>query len=101
MRIYVLIKNAEVRPHGSYTEVITVSTDRKRTFNEAAELSHKAVNDKSTWNDDVYWVHVFDDKTGKEIDRLELDSNKRREGTFGKIVRDKGSRNQKVTGSWT
>lgn len=101
MKIYVLIESAECRPHGSCDTVIAVSTNKNLIFDKATKLSHRAVNSISSWRDDVYWIHIFDNKTGKEIDHLEFDSNGRREGTFGKIVRSRGSRDEKIIDSWT
>ena len=100
MKIYTLIETTEARPHGLYDEVISVSTNKKIIFSKAARLSHKSANSKSSWEDKVYWVHISDSKTGRKLDKLEFDSNGRREGTFGKIVRDRGSRDEKVVGSW-
>ena len=79
---------------------MSVSTSKRLIFNQANKLSHKAVSDRSSWKDDVYWVHVFDNKTGRKLDELEFDSSGRREGTFGKIVRERGTRGEKVVGTW-
>lgn len=100
MQIYVLRENTETRPHGLYARVIAVSTNKVLIFEKATKLSRKAVDNRSSWKDKVYWVHVFDDKTGKELDEVEFDSNGRHERTFGKIVRNRGSRDEMVVGSW-
>jgi len=100
MKIYALLRVTDNHGHGGDNEVISISTNRKLIFNKATKLSHKAVNDRCVWRDDVYWIDIFDNKTGRPLDHLEFDSNGRREGTFGKIVRDRGSRDQKVVGSW-
>ena len=100
MKVYILIKVTEARPHGLWDDVVSVSTNKSLVFNTATRLSHKTVNDRSSWKDEVYWVHIFENKTGKKLDELEFDSNGRRKGTFGKIVRNRGSRDQKVVGTW-
>jgi hypothetical protein len=79
--------------------VISISTDKNLIFSKAAKLSEKELKNKSTWYSSSYWVYIFD-KRGRKLDELEFDSNGRREGTFGKIVRNRGSRNEKVVGTW-
>lgn len=100
MKNYVLVEDVESRPHGSHKNIIAVSTNKKLIFDKATKLSHKELESKSTWQNKVYWINVFDNKTGIKIDSLELVLNNRREETFGKVVRDRGSRDEKVVGSW-
>ncbi len=100
MKIYTLVEEVDSRPHGHYTETIATSTKKKAIFNKAAKLSRKELESKSSWQDKIYWVNIFDNTTGKRLDHLEFDSNGRREGTFGKIVRSRGSRDEKVVGTW-
>ena len=100
MKIYVLRRDTICRPHGGGEENMAVSTNKKLIFEMAANLSHYEVNNRSSWQDNTYWVDIFDSKTGNILDSLEFDSNGRREGTFGKIVRERGSRDEKVVGSW-
>ena len=100
MKIYTLRSVTEARPHGLYEDIIATSTNKKLIFDKAAALSRKETNSKSSWKDITYWVDISDNKTGKQLDTLEFDSNRRREGTFGKIVRERGARDEKVVGSW-
>lgn len=100
MRTYSLIEQADYRPHGLYKTIIGVSTNKNLIFKKATKLARKELDNKSSWRDNVYWVYISDSKTGKIIDKLEFDSNGRREGTFGKIVRERGSRDEKVVGTW-
>lgn len=100
MKVYALVLVTDNHGHGRDKEVISVSTNKKLIFNKAAKLSGKAVSDRYSWRDDVYWVHVFDNKSGKKLDELEFDSNGQQEGTFGKIVSNRGSIDEKVVGSW-
>src|SRR3989344_2712153 len=99
MKVYVLRRDTISRPHGGGEENMAVSTNKKLIFEKASELSRKEINSRSSWQDNTYWVDIFDSKTGKKLDSLEFDSNGRREGTFGKIVRERGSRDEKVVGS--
>ena len=99
MKNYVLV---EVANNGSSIQdtVISTSTNKDLIFKKAARLSKKEVKSKSTWRRVCYWVHIFDARTGRKLDELEFDSNGRREGTFGKIVRERGTRDERVVGSW-
>lgn len=81
-------------------KIVSVSTNKNLVFDKAIKLSHKAVDDRCGWKDEVYWVDIFNSRTGRQLDHLEFDSNGRQEGTFGKIVRNRGTRDEKVIGSW-
>jgi hypothetical protein len=100
MEVYVLVEHTAARPHGLYDEVISTSTNKRLIFKEAKRLSHEELSNRSSWRDNTYWIHIFDNKTGKKLEKLEFDSNGRREGTFGKIVRNRGSKDQQVVGTW-
>ena len=100
MKIYVLRKVTEASPHGLYEENVSGSSNKKLIFEHASKLSKNETNNRSSWKDNTYWVDIFDSKTGKKLDSLEFDSNGRRDGTFGKIVSERGSRDQKVIGLW-
>lgn len=100
MKVYVLLQVTDSHNHGLYDNIVAVSTNQKLVFDKATRLSNKAVSDRYSWKDEVYWVDIFDNKTSKQLDHLEFDSNGRREGTFGKIVRNRGTRDEKVVGSW-
>lgn len=100
MKVYVLLRVTNNHGHGVDEEVVSVSTNMELIFDKATKLSNKAVSDRYSWRDDVYYVDVYNNKTGKQLDHLEFDSNGQQEGTFGKIVCDRGSRDEKVVGVW-
>ena len=100
MKIYALLQITDSHGHGLYDEIVSISTDRKFIFDKATKLSNKAVSNRYSWKDEVYWIDIFDNQTGKRLDRLEFDSNGQQEGTFGKIVRNRGSKDEKIVGSW-
>lgn len=91
MKIYLLTEESDA--------LISASTHKNLIFNKAASLSKKQVKSRS-WEHIAYWVHIFDSKTGKKLDELEFNSNGKQEGTFGKIVRERGTRDEKVVGTW-
>lgn len=105
MRNYVLIETIVVyiisNDSSSIHDIpIISSTNKKLIFNRAAKLCEKEVMSKSTWKTCSYSVKIFDARTGRKLDELEFDSNGRQEGTFGKIVRNRGTIAEKVVGSW-
>ena len=100
MKLYNLKEYTVAHPHGIYEDIIATSTNKKMIFDKAAKLSKQQVKNRSSWKDITYWVEIFDSNTGRKLDELEFDSNGRQEGTFGKIVRNRGSRDEKVVGSW-
>lgn len=99
MKVYVLRKHTSARPHGLYDDIIDASTKKRQIFDRATSLSLEELNNRSSWQDIIYWIEIFDNKTGKKIDELEF-VNDRRESTFGKIVHERGGRDQRVVGSW-
>lgn len=99
LKNYVLIET--VNDSSSISDyVLASSVNKGLIFREAAKLCKKEVKSKSTWRTCSYSVNVYDTRTGRKLDELEFDSNGRQERTFGKIVRNMGTRDEKVVGSW-
>jgi len=95
MRNYVLVSVSNYR---GAEVIIAASTNKKLIFRKAAKLARQEVKSKS-WEHHDYYVNLTDNRTGEEVDTLEFVCD-RREKTFGKIVRDRGCREERIVGSW-
>lgn len=97
MKVYALVHEF----HGntaSFEEIVLVSTNKKLVFYKAAQSSKKEEERKGLFLS-TYWIHIFNNATGKKLDEIEFVSD-RHEKTFGKIVRERGSCDEKIVGTW-
>ncbi len=90
MRVFLLVAD--------YDNVILASTNKEFMFKKTAEAAKEEANSGSL-NHRTYGIKIHNNKTGKEIEHLYFVTD-RRDNLFGKIVVEKGTRDEKVVGTW-
>ena len=90
MKVFLLVEN--------YEKVLLASINKKFIFKEATKAASAEAVSRS-WKNRTLSIKVHDNKTGKEIEHLYFVTD-RRDNLFGKIVVEKGTRDEKVVCSW-
>ena len=99
MLIYILREHS-ARPQGEDDKILSASRDKELIFKKATKLSHEHLKNQSSCQDTTYWIHIFESRTGRMLDELEFSSDRLHGETFGRIVRGRGLRDERVLGLW-